>query len=190
MLAWLGMYTLDVTILKLLHSTSTPWLDHLAVAITQLGGAVFITVVVALLAIGLLTRRQTGAALTLILTVGGAGILTIGLKLLFQRGRPSLWDVLTVETTYSFPSGHAVASSALGFALIILLWRTRWRTLSLAIGTGYIIAVGLTRMYLGVHFPSDVFAGWLISLGWALLVYWGVRKLSRGLAAPANTKKL
>jgi membrane-associated phospholipid phosphatase len=171
------MYTFDVTILMLLHSLSTPWLDDLAITLTQLGGVLCVTVTVGLIIFGLIQQRQPRNALLLALIVGGAGILNLILKLLFQRTRPDLWEAITTELTYSFPSGHAMASSALAYALIILLWRTKWQAAALIIGIGYILVIGLTRVYLGVHFPSDVIGGWIISLLWTAWVHWTVQKL-------------
>ncbi|HEX7259816.1 MAG TPA: phosphatase PAP2 family protein [Candidatus Saccharimonadia bacterium] len=165
------MNMLDVSLLELVHSVSNPTLDRLAVFLTQLGGAIFITALVSVTAAGLLWQRRRQAATLLVVTIGGAGMLNIMLKLLFQRDRPTLWEALAIEHTYSFPSGHAMASSALAFALIILVWHTKWRLVALLCGAFYITIIGLTRMYLGVHFPSDIIAGWIVSLGWTYLVY-------------------
>ena len=63
-----------------------------------------------------------------------------------------------------------MASSALALALIILCWRTRWRWLALIGGAIYMIIIGLSRIYLGVHYPSDILAGWCVSLVWVLLL--------------------
>jgi undecaprenyl-diphosphatase len=68
----------------------------------------------------------------------------------------------------SFPSGHAMASMALAVALIVLLWPTRWRYPMLLGGIFFTIMVGLSRIYLGVHYPSDVLAGWVASLAWVM----------------------
>ncbi len=165
------MQLFDITILEFFHSLSSPWLDRAAVTLTQLGGAIFITVFTATTTAGLLIKNHLRSAAYLAIAVGGAGLLNLGLKLLFQRDRPALWEVLTIETTYAFPSGHAMASSALAFALIALLWRTKWKRTAIFIGLIYVAIIGFTRVYLGVHFPSDVIAGWAISLGWVLLVF-------------------
>jgi undecaprenyl-diphosphatase len=63
-----------------------------------------------------------------------------------------------------------MASSVLAFTIIALLWKTRWRWPAVTLSTIYFLYIGLSRVYLGVHFPSDVLAGWCISLTWVLLV--------------------
>ena len=70
------------------------------------------------------------------------------------------------QTAYSFPSGHSMAAAALGAALAFLLWPTRWRWAGLAVGLVWALSMGWSRMYSGVHYPSDVIAGWVGSLGW------------------------
>jgi membrane-associated phospholipid phosphatase len=79
-----------------------------------------------------------------------------------------LWESLSHKSSYSFPSGHAMASMTFVAALVILIWGTRWCGLVLALGSAFVIAIGWTRLYLGVHFPSDILAGWTAALAWAI----------------------
>jgi undecaprenyl-diphosphatase len=113
-------------------------------------------------------RRRWGDALFWGLAVGGAGVLNFAAKQLFERIRPNLWLSIAPETTYSFPSGHAMGSMALVAALVVLLWPTRWRWLTLLVGSFFVLMVGLSRVYLGVHYPSDIVAGWTASLAWVV----------------------
>ncbi|MFD2271524.1 phosphatase PAP2 family protein [Undibacterium arcticum] len=86
----------------------------------------------------------------------------------FARGRPDFWISLLPETTFSFPSGHAMHSMAVVAALVALTWHSRWRWLVALIGVCFVFLVGLSRIYLGVHFPSDILAGWTASLTWVI----------------------
>ncbi|RYF27698.1 MAG: phosphatase PAP2 family protein, partial [Chloroflexi bacterium] len=88
----------------------------------------------------------------------------------FERARPDLWQQLITETSFSFPSGHSAGSSALAVCIIALLWRTKWRVPALIIAPLYIVLIGFSRMYLGVHYLTDVIAGWIVGITWVLVV--------------------
>src|SRR5690606_17364220 len=90
------------------------------------------------------------------------------------------WPPLAPETSFSFPSGHAMQSMALATALLVLAWNTRWRWPVLLAGAAFTGIVGLSRVYLGVHFPSDVLAGWCASLAWAVGLALLFRRRGRG----------
>jgi membrane-associated phospholipid phosphatase len=70
----------------------------------------------------------------------------------------------------SFPSGHGTAAAALAASLVVLLWSTRWRWLAVGAGVLFAVAVGLSRVYLGVHYPSDILASWSIAIGWVAVL--------------------
>lgn len=161
---------LDEAVLLGLNELSRPWVDSVMVFITQLGG-VLVLGLATVLAVGYFWyKRRKYAALMVLASMVGAGILNVLLKALFARERPDLWTQLVTETSFSFPSGHAMGSSAFALALIIILWQTKWRILVLILGSLYVLLIGLSRMYLGVHFPTDVVAGWLVSAGWVAIV--------------------
>lgn len=161
----------DKPFMLYVHSLSSVGLTQFFEAVTQLGGVVFVPILTAVLAAILWWRtRRKKPVLFLLSAVGGAAILNVIFKTMFQRTRPDFWEHLVQEHSYSFPSGHAMASSALALALIILCWRTRWRWLILIGGAIYMIIIGLSRIYLGVHYPSDILAGWCVSLVWVLLL--------------------
>lgn len=86
---------------------------------------------------------------------------------------------MTVETTYSFPSGHTMAAMSIAAPLVILAWNTRFRWPTLVVAAIYVVAVGATRVYLGAHFPSDVLAGWCLTVLWVSAVVMVVRYLPR-----------
>ena len=108
-------------------------------------------------------------------------LLNVCAKLFFSRQRPQLWETIVTEKSFSFPSGHSIGSMSFAAALTLLAWPTRWRW-PVAIGAlSFAITIGLTRLYLGVHYPSDVAAGWCAALVWVGGVYtiqrWRRRRL-------------
>jgi len=104
-------------------------------------------------------------------SVAGAAVLDLIMKLIFNRLRPELWPRLVQESDASFPSGHSMYSMAFVVAIILMLWPTPYRPLALVLGVLFTLAVGLSRLYLGVHYPTDVLAGWLSGLAWVLGLY-------------------
>lgn len=160
----------DVAILETVHRLAQPWLDALAAVVTNLGGAIGVMVITAVVSLLLLWRLKRREFLILVASVGGAALLNVILKLLFQRDRPALWERVITENSYSFPSGHAMASSALALSIIVLLWSTKWRWWAVLGGLTYVFIIGFTRMYLGLHYPTDIVAGWLVSAVWVALV--------------------
>ena len=102
--------------------------------------------------------------------MAGATVMNQVLKYIFERARPQLWEQLVHETSYSFPSGHAMVSAALGLAVVAALWNSRWRWWAVGVATVYILFVGFSRLYLGVHYPTDVLGGWLVSAAWVTAV--------------------
>lgn len=167
----------DSAILRWLNQQSSPGLDTFFVTITDAGGAIVVGGVTLAVSVVLAKRGRMAAAAIISAGVLGASLLNVALKLLFERSRPELWEQIITEESYSFPSGHAMASSALAYCLVAILWHSRWRWWALVIGAVYTVGVGLSRLYLGVHYPSDVVAGWVISLLWVALVCWSMRRL-------------
>lgn len=158
----------DERILTAINQTLSPRFDAVFVIGTDLGGVIAVVLMSAAIGGWLLYRKQRRLAAFFLSSVGGAMALNATLKLLFTRERPELWERLVTESTYSFPSGHAMASSALAFTLIVLLWPTRWRSWVIGLGLFYMAFIGFSRLYLGVHYPTDVLAGWCLSLAWVL----------------------
>jgi membrane-associated phospholipid phosphatase len=157
---------LDNNILLTINATSNDFLNAFFVIITQLGGVLgVITLTAGLLTLLLLRHRYTDA-FVVTATVGGASLLNLILKFLFERTRPDLWQQLIVETSYSFPSGHAMGSAALALAVMYMCRNGRFRWAAIILGSFYILIIGLSRLYLGVHYPTDVLAGWLVSAAW------------------------
>ncbi|WP_148103380.1 phosphatase PAP2 family protein [Hymenobacter rigui] len=161
-----GGFIGDQTILRWIHQLESPGLDTLALALTTAGGPVVMSTVGGIITLWLLWRHCSTQALFFALSVGGAVALNVVTKLVFGRPRPALWESIAPAKFYSFPSGHAMGSAALAAALGFLVWQQPWRWPVWVLGSLFALGVGLSRMYLGVHFPSDVLAGWVCSIGW------------------------
>ena len=156
----------DEPVLRGVHSIANPGLDQAVVLLTQIGFEWGTVPAAFLLVIWLIYRRRRRDAVFAALAVGGAAALMTILKSQFQRVRPDLWVSIAPETSYSFPSGHATLNSALATTIVLLLWRTHWRWHALVLGALWVVAICLTRVYLGVHFPSDVTAGAAGAFAW------------------------
>ena len=109
---------------------------------------------------------------------------TIASAILMHRVRPDLWTSPAPELDFGFPSSHAMNSMTLVAALVILTWGSPWCLLVLIGGSVYAIAIAWTRLYLGVHFPSDILAGWMVSVAWAIGVSFLVRLKRTAAIAP------
>ena len=181
-----GGFPWDVPILEAIHTRSQAQLDILAEVLTRFGSFWTVFPVAALSALVLLPQRRWRSLVYLLTTVLGSVIVNRTAKLLMHRVRPQLWDSPAPEFDYSFPSGHAMSSMSLVAALVILTWGSRakrWPVL--IIGSLFVLAIGWTRLYLGVHFPSDILAGWMAAVAWAI----GVSLLIKPHLTPSVNQK-
>jgi undecaprenyl-diphosphatase len=121
----------------------------------------------------LLWKRRRGDALWLLAVVIGGTLLNTALKQVFAAPRPDLMPHLDIVRGYSFPSGHA-AGNMIFFGALAMLWRNRF---ILMLSAFAILLIGVSRVWLGVHWPSDVLAGWVEGLGW--LALWGSLHIGR-----------
>jgi len=158
----------DAPIILAIHNLGNPPLDTVMKFVTQTGETGSITIALAL-AGWFWWKRRKNEALSVLVAFGGAvGINTL-LKLLFARPRPHLFPPLVVESGFSFPSGHVTASVAVYGFLAFLLWQHRhygWALLS----AGWILMIAISRIYLGVHYPSDTVAAMACAGLWLILV--------------------
>lgn len=149
------------------------WLEMVARDVTSLGG----TTVLALLtvaAIGfMLLRRQWGGAIFVLVSVAGGTLISSALKAIFGRPRPDLVPHAVEVTSASFPSGHSMLAMVtyLTLGAVLAEVQTSRRVKIYILGWAVFLAliVGLSRVYLGVHWPTDVLAGWCLGSAWALL---------------------
>jgi membrane-associated phospholipid phosphatase len=168
-----GDTKVDTRLADWLHEHASPDLTTFFEAVTRLGNVSTLLVVV-LLASAVLWRKGWIAELQLLVLAGvGAEIITVGLKHGFQRDRPFFSDPLATESSYSFPSGHASVSLAvygtLGFIAARHLGSRRAQFAVLAGTAGLVLLIGFSRLYLGVHFLSDVIAGYSLGIAWVAL---------------------
>jgi len=170
------------------------WLEQTAAEITALGGTAPLTLFILAVA-GFLWLDGKRAMLVLVLiSVGGGVLLSFGLKNLIGRPRPSVVPHLTVVSTASFPSGHAFLSAVvyltLGILLAAALSRKRLKLYILLVAVMMTFFIGISRVYLGVHYPTDVLAGWTGGIVWALSCWVVARLLQRRGTVESDEKAL
>lgn len=182
--------TVDTALLLALRNPQNPaqpigplWMSEVMRDITALGG-VSVLAIFSLSVCGYLALlRRYDLALLIIVSVGGALLLNYLLKLGFDRPRPDLVPHLTEAYQTSFPSGHSMSAAAtyltLGALMARVQPRLRLKAYFLALAITVMVLVGFSRVYLGVHWPSDVLAGWAAGAIWALvcwLVAWWITR--------------
>lgn len=159
------------------------WLLNGALDITALGSATVLGLVVFAVSGFLVLQGMWRMGTFVLLACSGAWFINAALKQLFQRPRPDVVPHLREVMTMSFPSGHALTSAVVYLTLGALLMRVatrpiaKWYCMGLAMLATFL--VGASRVYLGVHYPTDVVAGWLVGLSWALLCWLVERALER-----------
>ena len=161
----------DAALLLRMHAMASPALNGFFVLMSKLGYQWGVIPVDILIVAALLLRRRWRKAAFAATAFIGSALLNLGSKQIFQRERPSLWESIAPESTFSFPSGHAMGSMTLVLTLVFLTWRTRWRWPVVALVSGFVVSVGLSRVYLGVHYPSDILGGWCAAMIWVTGVY-------------------
>ncbi len=163
-----GGFPWDVPILWAVHSRTNPQLDILAVTLAKFGSFWTALPILGAIALVLLLQKRWRSLAYLLITALGSSIINRTAKELMHRVRPDLWLSSAPEFDFAFPSGHAMTSITLVAILLILTWASPWRWLVLMFGSLYVMAIGWCRLYLGVHFPSDILAGWMVAVAWAI----------------------
>jgi undecaprenyl-diphosphatase len=150
------------------------WLKEAAIDLTALGGVTILTLVTVLAIAFLVLRRRSHQALLVFVAVTSGSIFAGWLKAIYDRPRPAIVPHLVEVNSLSFPSGHAMNSAIVYLTLATILARSfrepSTRGFIIAVALALVIAIGCTRVFLGVHYPSDVIAGWSVGAAWALLV--------------------
>ncbi len=159
------------------------WLPEVGRDLTALGGvAVLAGVTLAVAGYLAIAVQYRALILVLIATIGGA-VLSFILKASFTRPRPDIVPHLSYVVTSSFPSGHSMLSSVvyltLGALLAQFAHRRALAVYFLAVALCLTFLVGISRVYMGVHYPTDVLAGWMAGLTWAVLCWLVARFLQR-----------
>lgn len=182
---------LNTQVLLAIHAHATPFWDHFAVTLTSVGSPEAITVFGLALGTYLFVRGRRLDGGTLVAVIVGGAVLTFALKHFFHQARPSVFPHIVTESGYSFPSGHATMSFCLfGFWAAFLLMRRShlaWRVVG-AVGLLALAAsIALSRLYLGVHWPTDILAGFLVATIWLAICLIGRHMIRLRLEAQGLT---
>ncbi len=173
----------DEQVRFLIHQAASPTITTLMEAITMLGASGVLLPLGSCVVLGFLWASWRRGAVLFLVTMAGATVLNVVLKLSFHRTRPTSFFDIPLPTSYSFPSGHAMLTFCFyGVLAALLTARISARAARLAIwsvATAVIVLVGISRVYLGVHYPSDVVAGYAGAFVWVLAVAIGDRILQR-----------
>lgn len=163
-----GPIGFDLALLGAAQRTGGGRADQAWALLTQLGYEWGVVPVDVLLVLGLAVLRRWRQAAFAAVALGGSGLVNAGVKLVFARARPDLWVSIAPEHNFSFPSGHAMGSMTLACVVVALVPPGRRRRLAAAGLAVFVVAIGWSRVHLGVHYPSDILAGWSLALAWAM----------------------
>src|SRR5687767_5001779 len=161
----------DETVMQWMGAHRIDWLERSLLEITALGTGLVVMMIVVISALFLIATQHRFSAFLLLVASGGGIVLNAILKSSFDRPRPQLFEWLTEPSSSSFPSGHAMSSAIVYFTvayLIARLEKRRWmRAVTIIASLLLVLLISVSRLYLGVHYPSDVLAGMVIGLAWA-----------------------
>ena len=171
---------LDHFVMLWINQHATPWLDAAALEVTALGSVVVVATVILVATAFLWFTHRRAAILLLWGAVAGSVFLNLILKRIFERPRPTLFEWRTEYVGFSsFPSGHAMVSmvvyTILAYLIIDLDPPRQVKHTTVALAAIIITLVGLSRVYLGVHYPTDILAGYAVGFAWASLCAFGLR---------------
>ncbi len=159
------------------------WMREAGLDLTALGSPVVLILTIGAVIGFLFLRRQYRWVIFTVVTVVSGSVLALLLKFVIARDRPAIVPHLREVTTPSFPSGHAMVSAivylTLGTLLMNIVTGRVAKFYCLMIAMLLTFLAGISRIYLGVHYPTDVLAGWMAGIGWAL-TWWAVIQYSRG----------
>lgn len=191
---------LDRAILQGLRTAADPsvpwgpdWLRGAMIDVTALGGVSVLTIVTGIAVGYLVAARKLAMAMFVAAAIAGGATVSVLLKDVFERARPDLVVHLVEVSSTSFPSGHAMNSAITYLTLGTLLARAQkgraLRLYLISVAIALTLVIGGSRVYLGVHWPSDVLAGWCVGGSWAVLCSLVARRLQRNrtIEAPGET---
>jgi undecaprenyl-diphosphatase len=191
----------DVAVLRYIETHHSPFLDNAAIEITFLGTGLIVMTIVLVSGMFLWLTKHKHSALLLIVATMGSILVNNLLKMGFDRPRPQVFEWGQHTVSSSFPSGHAMSAATVYMTVAYLAARLQRRhisrVLTLIAATIVVVLIAVSRLYLGVHYPSDVAAGVLIGIGWAALcmamlevtLLYGRRRSAAMRAAEAPTPR-
>ncbi|MGG4102947.1 phosphatase PAP2 family protein [Paenibacillus lautus] len=165
-----GLETFDMAVITTVQAWEQPLITDIAIGLSfigSIGPVIMLCLIVIAVLYWVLGHRVE--ILLLIVVVFGSSILNVLLKWVFQRARPDIHRLIEI-TGYSYPSGHSMAAFSFYSVLAYLLWRhidnRAGRGTLISISVVMILGIGLSRVYLGVHYPSDILGGYLAACAW------------------------
>ena len=182
----------DRHVLVWMNEHATPLLDEIAIQITALGETSVVILVVVIAASLLWLFERSAYAWMLTLAVGGGAIITPVLKTIFDRPRPRVfeWRADFGDMSAAYPSGHATLSMVTLVTFAFILHRiapARWPgPFAMVVAGILVLLIGASRLYLGLHHPSDVLAGYVVGFAWAVLCAFTVESLQRRWTTPVD----
>jgi len=182
--------TLDVQIIRSLRSAADPalpigpaWMEGVLIDVTALGSPIVLGLIVLIITGYLLLEARYVTAVIVLLSSISGEILNETLKVFFERPRPSVVTHLRTVVTASFPSGHAMESAIIYLTLGALLMRVVegriTKVYCMAMAMFLTLIVGVSRVFLGVHYPSDVLGGWMLGFFWAAVTFLVTQRFER-----------
>jgi undecaprenyl-diphosphatase len=174
---------LDERVTSWFHEQATPTLTQITRVMTFFGSVGFIAAASSCVAIVLVARKAWYQLLALVLAVGGGSLLNILLKHFFHRQRPVLENPLVTLSSFGFPSGHTMGATLFYGVLAVFAaqWVRTWRlrVLTFGIAALAIVLIGLSRIYLGAHYLTDVLGAIAVGLAWLAFCWTGVETLRK-----------
>ncbi|PYR69435.1 MAG: phosphoesterase [Acidobacteria bacterium] len=192
--------TMDTRILRAFRKADDParpigpeWVENSLLDLTALGGPTVLGLVVVSVAGFLLLQTRHHTAIVVLATAASGEVANFAMKNLFLRPRPDVVPHLRDVTTSSFPSGHAMESAIIYLTLGAMLMRLAERRVTkiycMGIAIVLTLLVGISRVYLGVHYPTDVVAGWMFGFFWASLCWIVARRFERETGVAEEREK-
>lgn len=173
----------DPELMEAVRAFHTDWWTVFMIGLSKFGSWSVLPIVTGLICGALVAGKRWRDAVGTGVAVGLASIINPWFKTWFDKPRPALDWTLADESFYSFPSGHAFTSMVFWGMVTYLMWhvvkRRALRVALIAITAFFALMTGISRVYLGVHFPSDVFAGWVVGIIWLVCMILATRALHR-----------
>lgn len=192
--------TMDTRIVRAFRKADDPsrpigpdWVENSLLDLTALGGPTVLGLVVVSVTGFLLLQTRYHTAIVVLATAASGEIANFAMKNLFQRPRPTVVPHLRDVSSTSFPSGHAMESAIIYLTLGAILMRLAERRVTkiycMGIAIVLTLLVGISRVYLGVHYPTDVAAGWMFGFFWASLCWFVSRRFERETGVAEEREK-